>query len=146
VPRRLPDELDVFLLLHLATSAVWPLLQREFEVEGVNPSHWGLLVHVGARGRMTPSELAAETGVGATTMRDQLQALVDRGALERVENADDARSYFVTLTPQGRRELERGRAASRRTLAELDELHGSLGALRAELERLVYAADAADGR
>ena len=62
MPRDLPPELDVFLVLHLAAGAAWPLIQREFEAEGVSPGNWGLLVHVGARGRMTPSDLATENG------------------------------------------------------------------------------------
>jgi DNA-binding MarR family transcriptional regulator len=139
MPRDLPPELDVFLVLHLAAGAAWPLIQREFEAEGVSPGHWGLLVHVGARGRMTPSELAAETGVRTTTVRDQVQALVDRGVLRRVDNPLDARSYFVTLTAQGRRELERGVAASARVRAAIEQEYGSVDGLHAELLRFIAA-------
>src|SRR6266566_1347282 len=131
MPRDLPPELDVFLVLHLAAAAAWPVIQREFEAEGVNPGNWGLLVHVGSRGRMTPSELAAETGIRATTVRDQVQALAERGSLRRVDNPLDARSYFVTLTAQGRRELERGVAASARVCEAIEKEHGSVEALQA---------------
>lgn len=141
MPRDLPPELDVFLALHLAAGAAWPLVRREFEAEDVNPGHWGLLVHVGARGRMTPSELAAETGVRGTTVRDQVQALVDRGLLRRVDNPLDARSYFVTLTAQGRRDLERGLAASARVRAAIEKEYGSVDALHAELLRFVESSD-----
>ena len=148
MPRDLPPELDVFLVLHLAADAAWPLIQREFEAEGVSPGNWGLLVHVGARGRMTPSELAAETGVRTTTVRDQVQALADRGSLRRVDNPLDARSYFVTLTAQGRREVERGVAASRRVRTAIEKEHGSVEALQTELLRFIESADrvVAEGR
>ena len=139
MPRELPPELDVFLVLHLAASAAWPLIQREFETEGVNPGHWGLLVHVGGRGRMTPSELAAETGVRTTTVRDQVQSLVDRGVLRRVDNPLDARSYFVTLTEEGRRDLERGVAASARVRAAIEQEYGPVDGLHAELLRFIDA-------
>ena len=148
MPRDLPPELDVFLVLHLAAAAAWPVIQREFEAEGVSPANWGLLVHVGARGRMTPSELAAETGVRTTTVRDQVQALAERGSLRRVDNPLDARSYFVTLTAQGRREVERGVAASARAREAIEKEHGSVDALQAELLRFIESADrvVAEGR
>jgi DNA-binding MarR family transcriptional regulator len=139
MPRDLPPELDVFLVLHLAAGAAWPLIRREFEAEGLIPGNWGILVHIGARGRMTPSELAAETGVQTTTVRDQLQAFVDRGSIRRVDNPLDARSYFVTLTEQGERELERGVAITKRVQSQLEEIYGSLDALHAELRRFIDA-------
>jgi DNA-binding MarR family transcriptional regulator len=139
MPRELPPELDVFLVLHLAAGAAWPLIRREFEAEGLVLGNWGVLVHIGARGRMTPSELAAETGVRTTTVRDQLQAFVDRGSLRRVDNPLDARSYFVTLTEQGRDELERGVAASRRVQSALEEVYGPIDDLHAQLLRFIEA-------
>ena len=143
MPRDLPPELDVSLVLHLAAAAAWPLIQREFEAEGVNPGYWGVLLHVGARGRMTPSELAADMGLRTTTVRDQVQSLADRGSLRRVDNPLDARSYFVTLTAQGRREVERGVAASARALEAVEKEYGPLDALRTELLRFIEAADRA---
>lgn len=139
--RDLPPELDVLLVLMLAAGAASPLIQREFQAEGVDQAHWGLLVHVGARGRMTPSELAAETGVRTTTIRDQVQALVDRGLLRRVDNPLDARSYFVTLTAEGKRDLERGLAASERVRSSIEKEYGSVEALHAELLRFIDAVD-----
>jgi|SRR5262249_36488441 len=139
MPRDLPPELDVFLLMHLAAGAAEPLIQRAFLAEGINPGNWGLLVHVGSRGRMTPSELAVETGVRTTTMRDQVQVLVDRGSLRRVENPLDARSYFVTLTAQGQRELERGVAITKLIQSQVEETYGSLDALHVELRRFIDA-------
>ncbi len=90
-----PENLEFFLTLALATSKMWPLVQREFSAEDVDPVHWGVLFHVGARDDVTPSELAAETGLSATTIRDNIQALVDRGLVDRDPNPQDARSYYV---------------------------------------------------
>ena len=106
-----PEELEFFLALTLAASKAWPLVRREFAAAGVDPGNWGLLFHVGARERITPSQLAAETGVTATTMRDQVQAFVDRGLLRREPNPRDARSYLVVA----RSRLTRRRCASRAT-------------------------------
>ncbi len=133
----LPDDLDFFLTLSLASSKTWPLVQREFEAAGVDPSNWGLLVHIDARTTMTPTQLAAEVGITTTTMRDQLESLVDRGLIERRANPFDARSYLVVLTRRGRSNLELGLAASHRAREALQEQFGSLEPLRAELLRLV---------
>jgi DNA-binding MarR family transcriptional regulator len=133
----LPDDLDFFLTLTLASSRTWPLVQREFEAAGVDPSNWGLLVHIDARKTITPTQLAAEVGITTTTLRDQLESLVERGLIERRANPFDARSYLVVLTRRGRRDLELGLAASQRAREGLEEQFGSLEPLRAELLRLV---------
>jgi DNA-binding MarR family transcriptional regulator len=111
-PAVLDDRLNVFLAALLAGQAVSNLVRREFEAAGVSITAWGLLVHVEEHRRVAPSQLAAETGVTATTIRDQVQSLVDRGALRRVPNPADNRSYLVELTPTGRAELRKGRAAT----------------------------------
>src|SRR4051812_28835229 len=112
MPADPPDDLEFFLTLTLASSKAWHIVSREFRAAGVETPYWGLLFHIAAHDTATPSGLAAETGISVTTMRDQLQALVDRGSIERTPNPLDARSYLVTLTRQGTRELERGLEAS----------------------------------
>lgn len=131
-----PEDLDFFLTLTLAASKAWPLITREFAAAGVEPGNWGLLFHVGARESVTPSELAAETGVGQTTIRDQVQALVDRGLLERRPNPLDARSYYVRLTTRGRHDLDEGLKASRRAQKLVREELGEVEPLRESLLEL----------
>ncbi|MFL5913617.1 MAG: MarR family winged helix-turn-helix transcriptional regulator [Gaiellaceae bacterium] len=128
-----PEDLDFFLTLTLAAAKAWPLITREFDAAGVEPGNWGLLFHVGARENVTPSELAAETGVTPTTMRDQIQTQVDRGLLERVPNPLDARSYYVALTARGQHNLDEGLKASRRAAQLLQEELGDLEPLRQSL-------------
>jgi DNA-binding MarR family transcriptional regulator len=111
-PAVLDDRLNVFLAALLAGQALSNLVRREFEAAGVSMTAWGLLVHVEEHRRVAPSQLAAETGVTPTTIRDQVQSLVDRGALRRVPNPGDSRSYLLELTAAGRSELRKGRAAT----------------------------------
>jgi DNA-binding MarR family transcriptional regulator len=106
------DGLDVFLAALLAGQSLQNLVRRAFDEAGVTIAAWGLLVHVDAHGTATPSQLAAETGVTATTIRDQVQALVERRALRRRPNPADSRSYLLELTDAGHGELERGRRAT----------------------------------
>jgi DNA-binding MarR family transcriptional regulator len=57
---------------------------------------------------VTPSTLAAETGLPPTTIRDYVRELVARGDARKVPNPADGRSYHLVLTAQGRRVAERG--------------------------------------
>jgi hypothetical protein len=41
-----------------------------------------------------------------TTLRDNIQRLVDRKLVRRAPNPDDGRSYLLRLTPRGRRVVE----------------------------------------
>ncbi len=142
----LDDRLNVFLAALLASQAVSNLVRREFEAAGVSMTAWGLLIHVEEHKRVAPSQLAAETGVTATTMRDQVQSLVDRGALRRVPNPADNRSYLVELTAAGRSDLRKGRAATAIAEALLArELDASLAETRTFLLALRDAGRAAMG-
>jgi DNA-binding MarR family transcriptional regulator len=138
-----PDDLDLFLALSLASQHAWTLIKREFAAAGVDTGWWGLLAHIDAAGSSTPSQLAAETGVTQTTIRDQVQSLVDRGLVRRKSNPDDGRSYFVELTARGRDQLARGLAASDRARALIEEELGqSLESFRKICLELARAASA----
>ena len=54
---------------------------------------------------MTPSTISVASGVPATTLRDNIQRLVDRGLVRRLPNPADGRSYLLEPTPRGRRAL-----------------------------------------
>ena|SRR5215204_5214598 len=58
---------------------------------------------------VTPGELAAETGMPATTIRDHLRRLTERCHIARAPNPADGRSYLVKPMAQGRRVMDRGR-------------------------------------
>ena len=131
MPAEPPDDLDVFLALTLANSFAWTIVKREFAAAGVETGWWGLLSHIDAHGSTTPSQLAAETGVTQSTIRDQVQALVDRKLVMRRPNPEDGRSYFVEFTPRGRDQLARGLSASARAREQLEqELGHSLESFR----------------
>ncbi len=60
-----------------------------------------------------------------TTLRDNIQRLVDRGLVRRVPNPEDGRSYLLVPTPRGIEVAETAGAA----------LHAAYIALEAELPR-----------
>ena len=115
-----PENLDLFLEIVLVSHFTQQLVRTEFEADGLDPYMFGLLVHVHERGTMTPSQLAEETRVTNTTIRDQVQNLVDRGLLARRPNPKDARSYLLELTTKGRRFHGRGTAAHDRARKRLE--------------------------
>ncbi len=132
-----PEDLEFFLTLTLAASAAWPLVHREFKTAGVEPGSWGLLFHIRSRATITPTELAEETGVTATTIRDQVQQLAHRRLVRREPNPLDARSYLISLTAAGERELQAGLDASYRVAQRVEDRHGDLGPLRDSLLELI---------
>jgi len=61
----------------------------------------------GAPYRLSPTELFSTLMVTSGTMTHRLKRLETRGLVERVANAQDARSMLVQLTPQGLALIER---------------------------------------
>ena len=64
---------------------------------------------------MSPTAVSLASGVPATTLRDNIQRLVERGLVERVPNPDDGRSYLLVAdaTTASHDGARRGRGAAR---------------------------------
>jgi DNA-binding MarR family transcriptional regulator len=84
------------------------LVNEELEAVGVTPQLFSFLGFIRMLAPITPSELAAETGMPPTTIRDYVRRLVQRGDIRRARNPADGRSYHIVLTAQGRRLADRG--------------------------------------
>jgi len=109
------------LLQELYSSAVLVelLVGRELEAAGVPPQLFSFLGWVALLEPVTPGELAAETGMPPTTIRDYVRRLVGRGDVRKQPNPADGRSYHLVLSPQGRRLMERGGPAVAAAFARL---------------------------
>jgi DNA-binding MarR family transcriptional regulator len=130
----------LFLKAYTLAQHVEAVVVRELAAVGV-PSHlFGLLTHVRHLEPVTPSRLSAVSGAPMTTLRDNIQRLVDRKLVERTPNPADGRSYLVTLTERG--ELL-ARAADpallRGYLAVEERLPRPLGEYEAVLDELIAA-------
>lgn len=84
------------------------------------------------RGPMRSGDLARLEGVAAPTMTRMMDALVQRGLVERSQDPDDGRACLLTLTDKGRDEI----AAIRQERAQ--RLEGILAPLSAEQLRNVH--------
>src|SRR4051812_37009368 len=75
----------------------------ERELEGVNlpPALFGLLSQIRRHAPVAPTRISAITGTPPTTLRDNIQRLVDRGLLAREPNPADGRSYLLEPTDRG---------------------------------------------
>src|SRR5688572_6202741 len=68
---------------------------------------FGALVVLAGGGPMSQRRLGAVQGVDRTTTVAILDALQERGLIERRRDPSDRRVYLVHLTPEGRRVLRR---------------------------------------
>jgi DNA-binding MarR family transcriptional regulator len=104
------EDRDADLLQELYSTGllVGLLVDRELAKAGVSPQLFSFLGWVSRLEPVSPGNLAAETGLPATTIRDYVRRLVQRGVARRVANPSDGRSYLLVLTPKGRRIAAQG--------------------------------------
>jgi MarR family transcriptional regulator, lower aerobic nicotinate degradation pathway regulator len=133
---------------YTAGQLVNVLVVRELEKVGVPPQDFSFLGWIAQLQPITPGRLAAETGLPATTIRDYVRRSVGRGMLLKKPNPDDRRSYYLVLSAEGNRLMERGYpaviAAYARLEPQLDDptrYLETVRALRAALKQVVAADD-----
>jgi DNA-binding MarR family transcriptional regulator len=101
----MPDR-HLFLQAATASQYVGQVIDRELEEIGVPTFLLALLTHIRDHEPVSPSRISSASGVPMTTLRDNIQRLVDRGLVRRVKNSEDGRSYLVVLTAAGKRMIE----------------------------------------
>lgn len=114
----------LFLQPHVIAQLVGTVIQRVVEGSEVTASEFAVTSWLDVVGNATPSELAEQLGMSATTLSAMIERLVRKGQVRRTRHPEDGRSYMLELTPQGR---ETNRRNARRLAAQV-------GALRANLE------------
>ncbi len=149
--------LDVYRLIELTGAIV----DRQLREVGIPAYLFGLFSEIRRRAPVTPSQISQRTGIAMTTLRDNIQRLVDRGLIRRIPNPDDGRSYLVEVTEKGEvlaraadpallaayevleRRLQRPRVEYEQALEELRE---ALAATLGELDGPAGGAHAARGK
>ena len=116
---------QLFLKAGTTSQLVGRIVEAQLEPIGLPPYLLAVLTHVRDLAPVTPSRVSAASGMPTTTLRDNIQRLVDRGLVRRVANPDDGRSYLLRPTPRGIEVAETAGAA----------LHAAYIALEAELPR-----------
>jgi DNA-binding MarR family transcriptional regulator len=108
------------------------------ETVGLTPALFGLLNLLGARDGAIQQELGSAMGIDPSTMVSLIDQLESAGLAKRRPCPTDRRAREVTITPKGRRMLERGRQMA---MQVDDEILGELTAAeRRELLTLLRRA------
>jgi DNA-binding MarR family transcriptional regulator len=105
---------------------------------GLTPALFGVLNVLGARDGAIQQELGSAMGVDPSTMVSLIDELESQDLAKRRPHPDDRRARRVSITPKGRRRLERARKLAFE--AEDDVLGGLTAAERRELLALLRRA------
>jgi DNA-binding MarR family transcriptional regulator len=97
---------QLFLQAATASQYVGQVVDRQLEGIGLPAYLLALLTHVRDHAPVSPSTISAASGVPMTTLRDNIQRLVDRRLVRRVKNSDDGRSYLLVLSAAGKKTIE----------------------------------------
>jgi DNA-binding MarR family transcriptional regulator len=107
VPREPRDE-DLLQELYSTGLLVGLLVDAELQRLEVPQALFSFIGWVSWLQPVTPTTLAAETGLPATTIRDHIRRLVERGDVRKTPNPTDGRSYHLVLTRKGQNVADRG--------------------------------------
>ena len=91
----------LFLQAYSLAQSTGAIVERELDAVGLPSFLFGLLSQVHRQQPVAPTQIAVATGTPLTTLRDNIQRLVDRGLVRRVPNPADGRSYLLELTTRG---------------------------------------------
>lgn len=113
-------------------------IAERLESIGLTPALFGILNFLGARNGAIQLEIATAMGIDPSTIVTLVDELESAGLAKRRPHPKDRRAREVTLTPKGRRQLERAR---RMAFDVEDEVLQGLGASeRGELLSLLRRA------
>ena len=91
------------LLLKAATTSqyVGRIVERHLDPIGIPGYLLALATHIRDHAPVSPSRISVESGMPMTTLRDNIQRLVDRRLARRTKHPSDRRSYLLVLTARG---------------------------------------------
>jgi DNA-binding MarR family transcriptional regulator len=131
-----------FLMARLGLAFKATALKR-IEDEGFDAHHYSVLAILAEDARETQSTIAEALAVDPSRLVGLLDSLEERGAVVRERDPQDRRRHVVTITPAGKKQLQRLRAIAKEVE---DEFFGPLGdeeraTLHSLLARLACARD-----
>ena len=91
----------LFLEVPVASRYVVRILEHRLAPTGIPPYQLGLVTHIRHAQPVTPTAISTSSGIPLTTLRDNIQRLVDAGLVRRIPHPTDGRSYRLELTPRG---------------------------------------------
>ncbi|MEU6955049.1 MarR family transcriptional regulator [Streptomyces sp. NPDC045714] len=113
-------------LAFVAENVIGPVGERAVERHGIAKGDFDVLAtlrRTGAPYALSPSALSSELMMSRAGMTKRMDRLEKAGLAERIPDADDRRSFRITLTAEGRRVVD----------AALTDLAADLSALVSDL-------------
>jgi MarR family transcriptional regulator, lower aerobic nicotinate degradation pathway regulator len=92
---------QLFLKASTTSQLVGRVVETQLEQVGIPAFLLALLTHVRDLEPVSPTGVSLASGAPLTTLRDNIQRLVERRLVERAPNPDDGRSYLLVLTRRG---------------------------------------------
>jgi DNA-binding MarR family transcriptional regulator len=102
----------LFYNLNLASAHYGGRMDRAFAELDIDQTAWRVLSILGDDPNSRVSDIARRGMIKIPTLSRQLERLVANGLVRRNAGADDRRTVRISLTPKGRRELQRARRIS----------------------------------
>ena len=126
-------------VMRQASVAVWNDLVATLATVELKPQSYAALLIIHTSPGCKQQNIADALGIARPNLVALIDALVERGLVERGVNSEDRRSYALTLTDAGRALLDRGRAAHRLHEQRLSEVLSTeeAAALLASARKLV---------
>jgi DNA-binding MarR family transcriptional regulator len=81
--------------------------QRILDREKISIAHWYYLRVLAQRGELNQLELSKRVGIASTTAVPALDSMEKRGLLKRTRDPKDRRKYYVSLTDDGKRLVDK---------------------------------------
>jgi MarR family transcriptional regulator, lower aerobic nicotinate degradation pathway regulator len=129
-----------FLLARLGLAFKSKALAR-IEQEGFEAHHYSVLAMLGEGARETQATIADALDVDPSRLVALLDSLEERGLVIRQRDPQDRRRHLVTITPDGKRQLQKLRSITKRLedeffaplrAAERETFHALLSRLASE--------------
>ena len=131
-----PTNRELFLKASTTAHLVGQIVGRQVEPVGIPAFLLALLTHIRDHEPVTPSTVSAVSGSPLTTLRDNIERLVDRGLVRRQPNPDDGRSYLLTVTADGKHVAAEAGEALREAYELLEAELGDLRPHEQHLDQL----------
>src|SRR6186997_3268546 len=112
---------QLFLKASTTAQYVAQIVDERVKPIGIPGYLLALLTHVRDHAPVSPSTVSLASGVPATTLRDNIQRLVDRRLVRRIPHPDDRRSYLLVLTRRGEAVTEAAGSALLEAYLALEE-------------------------
>jgi DNA-binding MarR family transcriptional regulator len=111
--------------LRMAQEASFLAFARQSSsVAGTRPGRFAMLTLINQNPGISQTALGRAAGRDKSTLTPVLNDLVRRGWIRRERKRDDRRTYFLSLTPPGKKRLAELNACARRHERNLDRIIG----------------------